>query len=172
MADENDTDRPEDDLPTGQPGQGDNVAEPVEAATSEPATPDHHAELFEETEAEAEAAAPPLPEQLPPIPEDLPIAAQAYGEEPRHEEVAAPKPAPASRPDELPSQFFRAAGDPEEAQEEPPASLVGRLQGRVTGTARDAWRAVEPKWVAFAGGARAFGGEIWRRIREIGRAHV
>ncbi|MEQ1819808.1 MAG: PBP1A family penicillin-binding protein [Terricaulis sp.] len=169
MADENDPDRPEDDLPTGQPGQGDDAGEPVEAAASEPVAPDEHRELFEETEAEAEAEAPapPPPEQLPPIPEDLPIAAEVHREEAPREEAITPEPAPAPKPDELPPQFFRAAGDPEEAQEEPPASLFGRLQDRVTSTARDAWRAIEPKWVAFAGGARAFGGEMWRRIRGI-----
>ena len=168
MADENDPDRPEDDLPAGPPAEGETAAEPVEAAASEPAPPEHHEEhheeLFEDGEPEAEAVAPPPPEQLPPIPEDLPIAAEA----PREEEAALPAAdAEASKQEELPPNYFRAAGDPEEAQEEPPASLLGRLRDRITSTARDAWRAIEPKWVAFTGGARAFGGEMWRRIRGI-----
>ena len=168
MADENDPDRPEDDLPAGPPAEGETAAEPVEAAASEPAPPEHHEEhheeLFEDGEPEAEAVAPPPPEQLPPIPEDLPIAAEAH----REEEAALPTAdAEASKQEELPPNYFRAAGDPEEAQEEPPASLLGRLRDRITSTARDAWRAIEPKWVAFAGGARAFGGEMWRRIRGI-----
>ena len=168
MADENDPDRPEDDLPAGPPAEGETAAEPVEAAASEPAPPEHHEEhheeLFEDGEPEAEAVAPPPPEQLPPIPEDLPIAAEAH----REEEAALPTAdAEASKQEELPPNYFRAAGDPEEAQEEPPASLLGRLRDRITSTARDAWRALEPKWVAFAGGARAFGGEMWRRIRGI-----
>ena len=115
MADENDPDRPEDDLPAGAPNEGESTAEPLEAAASEPVPPDHHKELFEETEAEAEAEAeapvPPPPEQLPPIPEDLPIAAEAH-----REEVAAPEPTPAPKPDELPPHYFHASDNPEKTQ--------------------------------------------------------
>jgi penicillin-binding protein 1A len=68
---------------------------------------------------------------------------------------------------ELPPHYFRAAGDPEEAQEEPPASLVGRLRDRVVGTAQDFWRYLEPRWVKFYGASRAFTGEMWRRVRGI-----
>lgn len=187
MADENDPDRPEE-TPPGAPKEGEDNATPVERAASEPAPPQDstHQELFEEAEAppeveaeapsdaeaysepqaepeaEPEAIAPPPPEALPPIPEDLPIAAA----EEHSEEPAATRDEPA-RVDGPPPGYFRAAGDPEEAQEEPPASLLGRIRDRVVSTARDAWRAIEPKWVAFAGGARAFGGEMWRRIRGI-----
>ncbi|MEQ1492142.1 MAG: transglycosylase domain-containing protein, partial [Terricaulis sp.] len=176
MADENDPERPEDDLPAEPPKAVDDPAEPLEAAESELAPAYEHKELFEEEavsdpepeieEVAAEAPAPPPPEQLPPIPEDLPIAAA----EAHSEEIVAPaarEPEASPKQEELPPHYFRAAGDPEEAQEEPPASLFGRLQDRVTNTAKDAWRAIEPKWVAFAGGARAFGGEMWRRIRGI-----
>ena len=193
MADENDPDRPED-TPPGAPKEGEEAATPVESAASEPAPPEDptHQELFEETEApaeveaeapadaeayiepeaepevdadaetEPEAIAPPPPEALPPIPEDLPIAAIE-----EHSEPPAARPDEAPRADSPPPGYFRAAGDPEEAQEEPPASLLGRIRDRVVSTARDTWRAIEPKWVAFAGTARAFGGEMWRRIRGI-----
>ncbi len=166
MADENDPDRPEDDLPVSPPSEGENAAEPVEATASEPAPIDdpHREELFEETAAADETPAPPPPESLPPIPDDLPISAAARVQE---EEIARAAPPPPTPEGDLPPQYFRAAGDPEEAQEEPPASLLGRIEQRITGTARDAWRVIEPKWVAFAGGARAFSGEMWRRIRGI-----
>jgi penicillin-binding protein 1A len=188
VADENDPDRPED-TPPDAPKEGEDNASPVEGAASEPAPPEDatHQELFEEPqtpaeveaeapadaeaysqpeaepEAEPEAIAPPPPEALPPIPEDLPIAAAEEHSEPQV--AATPNESP--RADGPPPGYFRAAGDPEEAQEEPPASLLGRIRDRVVSTARDAWRAIEPKWVAFAGTARAFGGEMWRRVRGI-----
>ncbi|MEQ1809672.1 MAG: hypothetical protein ABL889_07095, partial [Terricaulis sp.] len=166
MADENDPDRPEDDLPVSPPSEGENAAEPVEATAGEPAPIDdpHREELFEETAAADGTPTPPPPESLPPIPDDLPISAAARVQE---EEIARAAPPPPTPEGDLPPRYFRAAGDPEEAQEEPPASLLGRIEQRITDTARDAWRAIEPKWVAFAGGTRAFGGEMWRRIRGI-----
>lgn len=163
MADENDPDRPEDDPPPGEPKEGENAAEPVEAAADEPTAPEDpaHEELFTEQEQQPEAIAPPPPEQLPPIPDDLPIAAtDAHAEEPASEKTAA---------EELPPGYFRTAGEQDGAPEEPPASLLGRFRDRVVSTARDAWRAIEPKWVAFAGAARAFGAEMWRRVLGIKR---
>lgn len=136
-----------------------------EPAQSEPdySLPPEHEELFEEPE----AVSPPPPEHLPPIPDDLPIAAAEAHKEPAPDAVEHPAQTPGG--EALPPGYFRAAGDPEEAQEEPPASLVGRIRERIITTARDAWRAIEPKWVAFAGATRAFGGEMWRRIRGIKR---
>ncbi|MBX3429177.1 MAG: PBP1A family penicillin-binding protein [Hyphomonadaceae bacterium] len=166
MADENDPDRPEDDLPAG--ASEEDAADPVQASADEPAPPEAHPEAHEELfdEPEAEASVAPPPEHLPQVPETTePSSAPVQ----REEAEAAPEPGPETAPkaDEPPLHYFRAAGDPEEAQEEPPASLWGRLRDRVTSTARDLWRAIEPKWVAFAGGARAFGGEMWRRLRGI-----
>jgi penicillin-binding protein 1A len=178
VADENDPDRPEDETPPDQPKEGDNAAEPVEAAADEPVEatadepaepaaeePAHPDETHEELFEEPASVAPPPPENLPPIPEDLPIAAA----EPHVEPEAPTAPDTPTPAEALPPGYFRAAGDPEEAQEEPPASLFGRLRDRIVSTANDAWRAIEPKWVAFAGTARAFGGEMWRRIRGIKR---
>ena len=195
MADENDPDRPEDTPPREPPKDGDGATPPVENAASEPAPeteeqeppevppssgtaadathlddeppveaaadPEPHDELFEEPE----AVNPPPPEELPPIPEDLPIAA-AEG----HREPATPEPSAPAEPEAepLPPGYFRGAGEGEEAQE-PPASLLGRMRDRVVSTFSDAWRAIEPKWVAFSGTVRAFGGEMWRRILGIKR---
>ncbi|MBL8548039.1 MAG: PBP1A family penicillin-binding protein [Hyphomonadaceae bacterium] len=193
MADENDPDRPEDDAPPGPPQGDDEASLPPEAFAPEPAPEEMvretlfeeaapepepepereivaEAELEPEVEPEAEATAepaPPPPEILPPVPDDLPIAAAEA-----HDELPEPPPAPVaagSSEPELPANYFRAAGDPEEAQEEPPATLIGRLRERVLSTAQDIRRVVEPKWVAFAGAARAFGGEMWRRILGIKR---
>ncbi len=108
--------------------------------------------------AASEPIAPP-PEALPPIPEDLPIAASEAHEPETREQ--------SSETSDLPAQYFRAAGDPEEAQEEPPETLFGRLRNRVATSSRDAWRYIEPRWVKFSGTARAFGGEMWRRVRGI-----
>lgn len=144
-------------------------------APPEASPPDHtYAELFEEPQ----AVDPPPPEYLPPLPDDLPIAATEAQEEPGEQDLeSAPDlsaPAPNEEPAakagaELPAQYFRAAGDPEEAQDEPPATLLGRIRERIGSTAGDAWRVIEPKWVAFSGAARAFGGEMWNRIRGIKR---
>ena len=197
MADENDPDRPEDTPPPEPPKDGDEATPPAESAASEPAPedpseegsvseeppasvtavdeaqladeapldeaadPEPHDELFEEPE----AVNSPPPEELPPIPEDLPITA-AEG----HTEPAPPEPSAPVEPDAepLPPGYFRGAGEGEEAQE-PPASLLGRMRDRVVSTFSDAWRAIEPKWVAFSGAVRAFGGEMWRRILGIKR---
>ncbi len=197
MADENDPDQPEDDPQAGPPKEGDGATTPVEGAASGPAPPESasddapqdmsHEELFEEPEA---AVAPPPPEEPPPLPDDLPTAAAEPHSEPETSEPAPLEPVQAEREQaepaqmepaqsesapaeasennaDLPPQYFRAAGDPEEAQDEPPATLLGRIGERISGTARDVRSVVEPKWVAFAGMSRAFGGEMWNRIRGI-----
>ena len=41
------------------------------------------------------------------------------------------------------------------------------MRDRVVSTARDVWRVIEPKWVAYYGATRAFFGEFWRRILGI-----
>src|SRR5690606_16602929 len=61
------------------------------------------------------------------------------------------------------------AGDPDETESEAPPSLWGRARARIEETTRDAWKAVEPKWVAFWGAARAVGGELWSRLRGVKR---
>ncbi len=197
MADENDPDGPEDTPPPEPPKDGDEATPPVENAAGEPAPEspagegdapeapafsgtasgethvdkeppreestgsEPHDELFEEPE----AVNPPPPEALPPIPEDLPIAATESHEEPP---TAEPSPPATPEAEPLPPGYFRGAGAGEEAQE-PSASLLGRMRDRISSTFVDMWRAIEPKWVAFTGAARAFGGEMWRRIQGIKR---
>jgi penicillin-binding protein 1A len=76
---------------------------------------------------------------------------------------------PPSDPEQLPPHYFRAAGDPDEAEAEAPPSQLGRMRARIEETTRDLWSVIEPKWVAFWGGARAVGAEVWRRIVGIKR---
>jgi penicillin-binding protein 1A len=178
VADENDPDRPEDVPPsTEPPKEGDARLDPVEGAADAAAADQDvpsaasgdvsHEELFEDFPS-ADETTPPPPEILPPIPDDLPIAASESYEEPTAvvEPPVEQTPAPAAD-EKLPPHYFRAAGDPEEAQEEPPASVFGRLRDRVVSSARDFGRYLEPKWVKVYGITRAFLGEMWRRIRGI-----
>jgi len=67
---------------------------------------------------------------------------------------------------ELPSGYFRAAGDPDEPPEAPPSQL-GRIWARVQQTARDGWSVVEPHWVKLWGQIRGVGIELWRRARGV-----
>ncbi len=63
----------------------------------------------------------------------------------------------------LPSTYFRAAGDPDEPPDEPDTSLAFRI-----GQLWMQFRAfAEPKYVAFMGAARAFGREVWARLRGV-----
>lgn len=144
MADENDPDTPEDDPSATPPGQGD---EPASAQPTQDTSADADPELFETADTPEEIAA----EQVE-LPEES-IAA-------RSDEPDAPKAA------DLPPQFFRAAGDPEEPEEAPP-SQWGRIRARLEQTARDAWHVVEPYWVKARGAAQAFGLAVWHRVRGI-----
>jgi penicillin-binding protein 1A len=84
-------------------------------------------------------------------PDDLPIAAR---------EPAAP--APAGEAAQLPTNYFRAAGDPDEPPEEPDDSFFART-GRDLREAGARFRAfAEPRYVALVGGLRAF----FRNTRE------
>jgi penicillin-binding protein 1A len=163
VADENDPDGPEDAPPPEPPKDGQPPREPVEGAAHEPVSPDEGPDqLFED---EASEPAPPPPQVLPPVPHDLPITASEAQEAPASGRVAGD--APPEAESDLPPHYFRAAGDPEEAQEEPPASLLGRLRDRIVNTTQDFWRYLKPKWVRFLGGSLAFLAETWRRIRGI-----
>ncbi|MGD9965103.1 MAG: PBP1A family penicillin-binding protein [Hyphomonadaceae bacterium] len=168
MADDNDPDRPDDTDPTGAPKQGETAPDQVEAAAdpSESAPPEE--ELFEDAGAAATDQTAHPPAETHPLTSDDPAMAGLAASAVSPEQAAAPESeAPSAGDAELPPHYFRAAGDPEEAQDEPPASLFGRLRDRIVSTARDVWRYVEPKWVKFYGASRAFLGETWRRIRGI-----
>jgi penicillin-binding protein 1A len=67
---------------------------------------------------------------------------------------------------ELPPNYFRAAGDPDEPPEAPPSQL-GRLYARVADTARDVWKLIEPYWISVWGAIRGVGYQGWRRVRGI-----
>ena len=85
-----------------------------------------------------------------------------------------PKPPPSAarrrRADDLPPHYFRAAGDPDEGEAEAPPSQFGRLASAHRSKPRAmSGPSIEPQWVKFWGATRAFGGEIWRRIRGVKR---
>lgn len=67
----------------------------------------------------------------------------------------------------LPPNYFRAAGDPDEPEPQPEPRWYDPALARARGTWADFSRWAEPRWVAFAGAARALGGEMWRRVRGI-----
>jgi penicillin-binding protein 1A len=68
---------------------------------------------------------------------------------------------------ELPANFFRAAGDPEELPPEEPRTALERIVEDVRHFSQRVWRAVEPRWVAFAGAARAYAGATWRGAQRL-----
>jgi len=161
VADEHDPDRPEDAPPATPPEGGNGAAEP-DAAPEDMAQPPSDHDLFEEPESLEAAAEPPGVDET---------VIAARDAEP--EQVAAPSPdaphadaAPGDDPSQLPPNYFRAAGEPEEPPDAP-RSLLGRFGARIAGTARDAWRAVEPGWVRFWGGVRGVFIELWRRMRGV-----
>lgn len=73
----------------------------------------------------------------------------------------------AANPSDLPSNYFRAAGDPDEQIFERPPSQWETLKAKTAKILTDVRSVVEPKWVAFAGASRAFGLETWRRLRGV-----
>ncbi len=127
----------------GSPTEASAYDDPSETSSFE--TPD--------SDEEQPAAAELTPEPLPPIADQS--ADDAIEQPPETSE-------------QLPAQFFRAAGDPDEPEDAPP-SQFGRFKARIEQTARDAWASVEPHWVKAWGATRAFGGEIWRRMRGVRR---
>lgn len=129
-------------------------------------------------------------ENDPDRPEDKEPPKLSAGEEPSpttSERAAGPYPenppagAPYPRPEDtregaredvegaLPPNYFRAAGDPDEPDAEQPKTWLTRVEEQVVHYARRARDIVEPKWVAFTGAARAFGGEMWNRARNVQR---
>ncbi|MBL8531583.1 MAG: PBP1A family penicillin-binding protein [Hyphomonadaceae bacterium] len=116
-------------------------------------------------------SAPQIPrEPAQPAPGDGARAEAAPPASPREaapEPPSAPEPPP--RADELPPNFFRAAGDPDEPEPEPEPKWYDPMLAR----ARAAWTQArtwgEPRWVAFSGASRAFAGDVWRRLRGIRR---
>lgn len=196
MADENDPNRPEDDPPEARPP---GEADPVQPVTSAPEDAAIAAEPQPATVVEAEpppapVQPPPAVEESPLIqaareaqereaqdPADEPVLREtappeAEDIEPEPVSASEPEPTPAlgpppsTTPGALPPNYFRAAGDPDEP---PPEDTPPTLLQQVLTKAEDAWRRfrayAEPRWVRFAGAARAFSGEMWNRVRGIKR---
>jgi penicillin-binding protein 1A len=188
VADEDDPNKPGDEPPAETPSEGSQRVD--QNAPQEPASETPDETLFE-ADGDSAGPAPPVepepphaedirveaPEEPvapePPLPE-APVSDAAPEDEPVDEpsEPAAEEAPPiaadtASDPADLPSNYFRAAGDPDEGEAEAPPTQLGRLQARVGQTATDIWAAIEPKWVAFWGGVRGIGINVWRRLRGI-----
>ena len=133
-----------DDPPAAETPPSDIEARAEEPAFAEPEPPVAD-EPAEDSAAQADEPAPPEPESLGEVSAD-----------------PAPEPVAAAARDadaDLPPNYFRAAGDPDEP-EEPEPSFADRAA---------AWMRsdLEPRWVAFAGAARGFGAGLWRRIRGV-----
>ncbi len=185
MADENDPNRPEDKSPPKPPEEG---VEPF--APGAPDEPSHaseppadaHPPAEQSVEEEATSLPEPSAPAAPPLEDEVdnetstsiaPIAS-----EPALSEDAAPEPAtpdpdeivPASHPSEateLPPNYFRAAGDPDEGEAEAPPSQFGRFRARIQQTVRDAWAVTEPGWVKVSGATQDGARQAWQRVREV-----
>jgi penicillin-binding protein 1A len=111
---------------------------------------------------DADLLAEPAPEPLVP---DAPIAFSEDAASHADPDPINPAPPPLA-PDALPSNFFRAAGDPDEPEAAPP-TFWQRLQTRAADTWRRARGYTEPRLVALGGDARALGFKAWRSARNI-----
>jgi penicillin-binding protein 1A len=112
----------------------------------------------QEPPASEEAAALRSEEEAPPQSDDTPPS----------DGLAATLPAGApGEPADLPPNYFRAAGDPDEGEAEAPPSQLGRLKSRVEQTARDAWASVEPHWVKASGAAQGGARVAWENVRKV-----
>jgi penicillin-binding protein 1A len=168
VADENDPNRPEDEPPPPAPEPGEPAApeERAEGESSAPETPDP--ELFETADQPAPEVV--SAETLAEGGEAAEAATRAHDQEEHlahaQEEHLAQGESAGEAEGDLPPNYFRAAGDPDEPPEAPP-SQFGRLYARVADTARDAWKLVEPHWIKVWGAIRGFGYQGWRRVRGI-----
>jgi penicillin-binding protein 1A len=72
-----------------------------------------------------------------------------------------------SEPAALPPNYFRAAGDPDDPDEEAPVSALGKLRTQAERLARRTKDMVEPKWVALSGAMRGAGRTTWSQVRQI-----
>ncbi|MEQ1707031.1 MAG: PBP1A family penicillin-binding protein [Terricaulis sp.] len=155
--------------------QDDPAPEPAELAQEEdltPSAPDDAISWMEAEEPEATFA------DVPEAPvhwtlgdaEPLPAIELTPPAPPFHDEAPAlpePTPPPPPDPSQLPPNYFRAAGDPDELPPDPDTSWLALARARADIIRAQVKAVVEPKWVAFAGAARALGGDTWRRFRGI-----
>ncbi len=131
-----------------------------------PAEPTPPSDLFEGSAEPPPLEAPTLvADQDEQAPADL--VAPEFQDEPPPEETPEPALAPLAATGELPANYFRAAGDPDEPLLEPDASWPAVARARAAAFAERVKTALEPKWVEFVGGVRTFGGGAWRGVRGI-----
>jgi penicillin-binding protein 1A len=167
VADENDPDRPENDPPPTTPEGAPPVDEQPTAEDESARQTGGEPALFEEEPHSEAAAETPTHEDAADVPvqaepDDAPRAVDLETDsEPEQAEMSAP-----AAPD-LPPNYFRAAGDPDEGEAEAPPSQLGRLKARVAQTARDAWAALEPGWVKARGAAQGAAQATWRGVRQV-----
>jgi len=113
---------------------------------------------------EGEPAADP---QTPPVESDPALFDSNQTTPPSEESTSSESAASGDEPaSDLPPAFFRAAGDPQEPEDAPPTQL-GRIKARVTDTAQDTWRRVEPHWIKAWGATRSAGGAVARQVRSV-----
>ncbi|MBL8538541.1 MAG: PBP1A family penicillin-binding protein [Hyphomonadaceae bacterium] len=98
---------------------------------------------------------------------------QTPTEPPRQEaqEDVHPTPAPdqPSQADngDLPPNYFRAAGDPDEPEPDGPPDPISELRARLGAIAQRIRAYVEPKWVAFIGRSRTLGSHAWNQAKQV-----
>ncbi len=92
---------------------------------------------------------------------------EAFEDEVFEDEVSVePAPAdaaPAAPGTDLPPNFFRAAGDPEEPPPEPDTSLLGQARSWLA----TVWAALAPRLLALRTRSLSVAGALWRRMRRI-----
>ncbi len=105
------------------------------------------------------------PEGEPP-PEDAAHEASAPEDEPEaHDEPEAvdPHPHDAEPSGQLPTNYFRAAGDPDEPPPEPDTSFLGRLRAQ----SEQAWERAQPRVRNFQDRSALFGAEVLSRLKRV-----
>jgi len=163
---ENDPNRPEDPPPPQQPDGSPSKAGAECAGASEPTQDKQFGEAGEasgQDEALPQSAETTTPSQR--------ETAEGSSPEPEPTTPAFDPQMDSGQPAPLPPNYFRAAGDPDDPEAEAEKTWLTRLEERTLRFARDVRDVIEPKWVAFAGAARAFGAEFWRRLRTVKRPH-
>ena len=149
---------------TAAPAPPEESPHPSEAALFESDGPDEYARS-DETPAEEPPTA--LSEESP-APESDDEALSEADDAPSSDELAATLPAGAPQePADLPPNYFRAAGDPDEGEAEAPPSQLGRLAARIEQTLRDMWAALEPHWVKASGAAQGGARAAWQGVRKV-----
>lgn len=74
---------------------------------------------------------------------------------------------PAAGGRDLPANYFRAAGDPDEPPPEPDTSLLGQIRAYIEPRARHLWAEASPRLSAAGAALRGFGLAAWRRLRGV-----